>query len=130
MGEFFSIYAFFFILLCIFIKIKKILDYNFLLAINGPTRLMLFLQLFNLGGVPPLTGFFLKILIIKSLIISSAGWVVPLLLISFLILYFYLQLLSSVMLLTSSNNKKIKVITTQILLIGLILTPFVSFVIF
>jgi len=128
--EFMIFYSFLFLLLCNFLRWEKIFTYNNLINKNMITRFVLSAQLFNLGGVPPLTGFFLKILIIKSVIRSNTGWAVMLLLISFFMLYFYLQLITPLILATPIKYIKIKITKPQIITLFLILSPILMLIIY
>jgi NADH:ubiquinone oxidoreductase subunit 2 (subunit N) len=107
--EFLSIYSGFFVFLCYFIGKESVLRYVNALKKRGFTCLLLTLQLFNLGGVPPLAGFFIKLIIVKTLCSYSYSLLVGLLCVSFLMLYFYLQLMAPLLLMTPHQKKSKKI---------------------
>ena len=71
------------------VKSSKLRDLRF-----GPLLVLvgLAVQFFNLGGVPPLIGFSVKLIVLKSLTSLRLGLILVLLLTSFLVLYIYLTL--------------------------------------
>ena len=72
-------------------------------------RLLIALQLFNLGGIPPLAGFFIKLIVVKGVCLQNLRLLMGLLRVSFLLLYFYLQLVLSLVLFTSNiSSQKLK----------------------
>ena len=60
--------------------------------LTGFVPVLVGLQFLNLGGVPPLMGFFLKLIMLKVVIVESLVLSITLVLLSFLILYAYVTL--------------------------------------
>nr|UOU85019.1 NADH dehydrogenase subunit 2 [Ephemera danica] len=84
------------------------------------TKLMIFLNLLSLGGLPPFLGFLPKWIIINSLVMMNHYFMVTLMVTMTLItLFFYLRLTFSALLLTHSEPKWIypTMITSPLLLI-------------
>jgi NADH:ubiquinone oxidoreductase subunit 2 (subunit N) len=105
--EFLIIYSFFLLLLCFFLTKKGLICYARALKKRLTVRILLALQLFNLGGVPPLAGFFIKLILIKAICLQIFTLVIGLLLVSFIILYFYLQLITPLLIFNSCINNQV-----------------------
>nr|AZH07857.1 NADH dehydrogenase subunit 2 [Lepinotus reticulatus] len=74
-----------------------------------------FLPLMSLGGLPPLSGFMSKWLIIESLIINKFNIISMILIMSSLItLFYYMQLYLSSLLILSTNNKMTSSLNNQL----------------
>lgn len=71
------------------------------------TKFFLFIPLLSLGGLPPLTGFFRKWIIIISAIYKSITLVLILIFSSFISLFYYLQISFSSILSVNYSNKYI-----------------------
>lgn len=60
--------------------------------LTGLLPVLVGLQFLSLGGVPPLIGFFLKLMVLKVVIAESLSISLGLVLLSFLVLYVYVTL--------------------------------------
>nr|YP_010868375.1 NADH dehydrogenase subunit 2 [Caridina pseudogracilirostris]WGU19661.1 NADH dehydrogenase subunit 2 [Caridina pseudogracilirostris] len=83
--------------------LNQLYSYN---IYSKPIGLMLFLSLLSMGGLPPLTGFFPKWLIIQQFVFSgSLIWMSILLMSALLTLFFYLRIAVSSMMFASPKMK-------------------------
>nr|YP_009407005.1 NADH dehydrogenase subunit 2 [Typhlopatsa pauliani]ASA39541.1 NADH dehydrogenase subunit 2 [Typhlopatsa pauliani] len=75
--------------------------------LSKPLKLSLFLTLLSLGGLPPLLGFFPKMMVIQEFIVSGASilWLSALLFSALLTLFFYLRMALSSFLISSPKMK-------------------------
>lgn len=107
--EYIIIYSFFFLIFCYYLNKENVVLYIRVFKKRLLVRLLIALQLFNLGGIPPLAGFFIKLIVVKGVCLQNLRLLMGLLRVSFLILYFYLQLVSSLVLFTSNiSSQKLK----------------------
>lgn len=67
----------------------KIYKLNDMFGLHKYAAFIVAVQLFNLGGVPPLVGFLLKLIMVKQLVSVSVGLVFILVLLSLLLLFVY-----------------------------------------
>nr|YP_778668.1 NADH dehydrogenase subunit 2 [Halocaridina rubra]ABI53756.1 NADH dehydrogenase subunit 2 [Halocaridina rubra] len=89
---------------------KQIFHINQVLTTNiypQTTKMMLFLSLLSLGGVPPLLGFFPKMMMIQEFMSSQLSllWLSILLASALLTLFFYLRVANSSLMLSSLKTK-------------------------
>nr|AGY61320.1 NADH dehydrogenase subunit 2 [Halocaridina rubra] len=89
---------------------KQIFHINQVLTTNiypQTTKMMLFLNLLSLGGMPPLLGFFPKMMMIQEFMSSQLSllWLSILLASALLTLFFYLRVANSSLMLSSLKTK-------------------------
>nr|AGY61307.1 NADH dehydrogenase subunit 2 [Halocaridina rubra] len=89
---------------------KQIFHINQVLTTNiypQTTKMMLFLSLLSLGGMPPLLGFFPKMMMIQEFMSSQLSllWLSILLASALLTLFFYLRVANSSLMLSSLKTK-------------------------
>nr|YP_002242166.1 NADH dehydrogenase subunit 2 [Damon diadema]ACI02280.1 NADH dehydrogenase subunit 2 [Damon diadema] len=85
---------------------KKISSINQMISVNPNMKLTFFLLILSLGGMPPLTGFFQKWMVITLL--SSPLVIFTLMLSAVLNLYFYIRLSLPILLTNNSSNPWMK----------------------
>ena len=83
------VYSFFLLVLIATLKSLFIFKINDLFKLNKEGAYLIGLQFFNLGGVPPIAGFLIKLIAIKIIILSNAMLVLVLVGLSLITLYMY-----------------------------------------
>lgn len=83
--------VYFFVLLIIVIKLVKYEIVNLLRVVEVEGKLWMILIMINLGGVPPLLGFFMKWFGLYSFMALSYFFVIVMVLISVIMLYVYIR---------------------------------------
>lgn len=126
--EFFLIYSMFLVTLCLFIEKFRLKRFRSLLKKSTLCRLMFCSQLLNLGGLPPLSGFFLKLFIIKIIMLENLRAIILLLGLSFLTLYIYIQI--SIPLLIAPPAKRNNINKTGRVALFFLLLPIIPFIIY
>jgi len=72
---------------------EKLNSYSSLVKSRFNTRLFCVSHLLNLGGIPPFLGFFLKVMVLKTIVKGRGGLSILLIILSFTILYVYIQII-------------------------------------
>lgn len=126
--EFFFVYSFFIVTLGVHLFSVNVTEFSDMLEKPAILRIIICAQFLNLGGLPPFSGFFLKLFVIKLMIIERVWAIVFLLILSFLTLYLYLQLCIALLLSTPlilyNEKPRHKILLT---LFNLPLLPFIFY---
>ena len=92
---FFIVYCLLVLRVVVLFNRLKIFSLSHIIALSSGSGLLIIISLFNLGGLPPLVGFFIKIGALKR--IAPSGWTITvfLILLAFIILAIYTTLVFS-----------------------------------
>lgn len=83
------LYGFMLLMVIVILKLVKVYKMNDILNVPQILSVLMGLHFFNLGGVPPLTGFLAKLIIIKYLTGVRVGLILLLVLNSLILLFIY-----------------------------------------
>lgn len=102
---YFTLYALTIIVLTSIIRQQNTNTINKTISINKTKKINLYLIILSLGGMPPLLGFFPKIIVISGVLLTSRI-LLPLALVasSIVNLYFYLRMTYSSLVVISTNQ--------------------------
>jgi len=94
--EFIVVYTSLFLFMVFLLHLNRAALLKDMINTSFRLKLIFLITLFRIGGVPPFSGFFIKLFLLKQLLIFSSYLAVLLLMLSFAVLYLYLILVSVV----------------------------------
>nr|AIW06227.1 NADH dehydrogenase subunit 2 [Opiliones sp. MT-2014] len=123
---YFFIYALTIFLTMMLLALNNSNTINMTLTLNFPLKTNIYMLLLSLGGMPPLVGFFPKMMVI-SFMVNNAMLVLPLLLVmsSLVNLYFYLRLTYTMLIVHPTSNFFNSYYSSPYLLLPLIFSPII-----
>nr|YP_009400217.1 NADH dehydrogenase subunit 2 [Zeylanicobdella arugamensis]AQT26255.1 NADH dehydrogenase subunit 2 [Zeylanicobdella arugamensis] len=86
------------------LKINNFNSISMMNKINMTSILMLSLMILSMAGLPPFTGFFLKLIVIYSVLKINITYLILIIIVSILSLYFYLNISYNMLLNSYMNN--------------------------
>jgi NADH:ubiquinone oxidoreductase subunit 2 (subunit N) len=121
--EFIILYSLTLFIVINFLELNKIFFLKELVRKRLITKLLIVIFLLSMGGIPPFSGFFIKLMLVKNIIFFMPLNLVLVLILSFLILYLYIRVFTASLINNFINRVSRKPKFTVTFLRMLILSP-------